>query len=184
MKNKINNTLFSFAIIAITVVFFQVSALASTGSDSTKCKDKKECKQECKDKKVTCKKECKEKAGLKCDTKEKAECKTKKDCCKKDTKECKSDKKETSCKKDCTTDKKTCTDTKEKAGLKNTTVKKAIIDLKKLDLNKDGKIFQCTMCADQLSDVAGKCPKCKMDMKEVSLKDAKASLKKAGLKVK
>lgn len=142
MKNRINQSIFNLALVAITLFFFQVNSLAYTSGDTTQCKGKKECKMDCKEKK---------------------------ECCKKGTGECKSDKKG-------------CSEVKENAGLK--TLQKSKIDLKKIDANKDGKVFQCTMCADQLSDVSGKCPKCKMDMKEVTLKDAKALLKKSGLKSK
>jgi hypothetical protein len=40
------------------------------------------------------------------------------------------------------------------------------------DKNKDGKVYQCPMCPDQISDEAGKCAKCKMDLKEVAVADA------------
>jgi len=52
------------------------------------------------------------------------------------------------------------------------------IDLKSLDKNKDGKIFQCSMCATELSDEASECSKCGMNLNEVSLEDAQKDLDK------
>jgi hypothetical protein len=63
-------------------------------------------------------------------------------------------------------------------------VREGKIDLKKIDKNKDGKVFQDPMHWNVISDVAGKCPLCKMILKEVSIKEAKENLKKNGFKVK
>jgi len=63
-------------------------------------------------------------------------------------------------------------------------VRKGIIDLKKIDKNKDGKVFQDQMDWNVISDEAGKCPLCKMTLKEVTIKEAKKNLKKNGFKVK
>lgn len=49
------------------------------------------------------------------------------------------------------------------------------MDIKALDKNKDGKIYQCPMCADQLADEAGKCSKCEMSLNEVSVEKAQKS---------
>ena len=173
---KHNELIAKLSILALVVFFFQVSTFASAVGDTTKCNNKKECKMECKNKK-DCKAECKDKKDCK------TACKDKKECTKKCSSDCKMDKKDCSTKdaKCNMTDNKMSNNTKCKTTVKNV---KETVDLKKLDVNKDGKIFQCTMCPDQLSDAAGKCPKCKMDMKEVTLKNAKASLKKAGFKVK
>jgi hypothetical protein len=57
------------------------------------------------------------------------------------------------------------------------------IDLKAVDKNEDGKVYQCTMCVGQLSDSEGKCEMCKMSLKELSLADAKVNLEKKGMKV-
>ncbi|NOX17776.1 MAG: hypothetical protein GXO87_05780 [Chlorobi bacterium] len=43
------------------------------------------------------------------------------------------------------------------------------VDVKSIDKNKDGKVYQCPMDKDQISDKAGDCPKCGMKMKEVSV---------------
>jgi transcription initiation factor IIE alpha subunit len=46
------------------------------------------------------------------------------------------------------------------------------------DKNKDGKVYQCPMCPDQISDKPGDCPKCGMALKEVSNSEAKTKLMK------
>ncbi len=59
-------------------------------------------------------------------------------------------------------------------------VEKNNIDMVKVDKNKDGKVYQCPMCADQLADDPGKCSKCGMDLKEVSTEDAQKVLDQNG----
>ncbi|MCU7494413.1 MAG: hypothetical protein HF314_15965 [Ignavibacteria bacterium] len=61
---------------------------------------------------------------------------------------------------------------------------KGVIDLKAVDKNKDGKVYQDQMDWNVLSDKPGTCPLCKMTLEEVSLKQAKDNLKKNGFKVK
>jgi nitrous oxide reductase accessory protein NosL len=51
------------------------------------------------------------------------------------------------------------------------------VDVAGLDLNKDGKVYQCVMHAQVISDVAGQCPICKMDLSEVTIAEAKEALK-------
>ncbi len=63
-------------------------------------------------------------------------------------------------------------------------VRKGTIDLKSIDKNKDGKVFQDQMCWNVISDKPGKCPLCKMVLKEVTLKEAKKNLTVNGFKVK
>jgi len=63
-------------------------------------------------------------------------------------------------------------------------VRKGVINLKTIDKNKDGKIFQDQMDWNVLSDKPGKCPLCKMTLKEVTLKEAKKNLIENGFKVK
>jgi hypothetical protein len=62
-------------------------------------------------------------------------------------------------------------------------VRQGMIDLKKMDKNKDGKVYQDQMHWNVISDEAGKCPLCKMTLVEVSLKTAKDNLKKNEFKV-
>jgi len=66
----------------------------------------------------------------------------------------------------------------------NNIVRKGIINLKAIDKNKDGKVFQDQMDFNVISDKAGVCPLCGMTLKEVTLKEAKATLLKHGFKVK
>jgi hypothetical protein len=58
------------------------------------------------------------------------------------------------------------------------------INLKAVDKNKDGKVYQCPMDFDVLSDKPGKDPKCGMNLKEVTLAQAKKNLTDHGFKVK
>jgi hypothetical protein len=58
------------------------------------------------------------------------------------------------------------------------------INLKAIDKNKDGKVYQCPMDFDVLSDKPGKDPKCGMDLVEVTLEQAKKNLTDHGFKVK
>jgi len=58
------------------------------------------------------------------------------------------------------------------------------IDLKSIDNNKDGKVFQDMMDWNVISDEPGKCPLCGMKLKEVSLEEAKKNLIDNGFKVK
>lgn len=68
--------------------------------------------------------------------------------------------------------------------LDSTVIRKGVIDLKAIDKNKDGKVFQDQMDWNVISDKPGKCPLCNMKLKEVSLKEAKEKLVKNGFKVK
>lgn len=67
---------------------------------------------------------------------------------------------------------------------KNSIVREGMIDLKAIDKNKDGKVYQDMMDYNVISDKPGKCPLCGMTLKEVSLKKAKEYLLKNGFKVK
>src|ERR1035437_458600 len=51
------------------------------------------------------------------------------------------------------------------------------VDEASLDKNKDGKVFQCPMHAQVISDIAGQCPLCRMDLSEVTISEAKEALK-------
>jgi hypothetical protein len=51
------------------------------------------------------------------------------------------------------------------------------INFKEFDKNKDEKVFQCSMCPDQISDEAGSCPKCGMKLKTVTIDEARKKLK-------
>jgi flagellar biosynthesis component FlhA len=66
---------------------------------------------------------------------------------------------------------------------KNSIVREGVIDLKAIDKNKDGKVYQDMMDYNVISDKPGTCPLCGMTLKEVSLKKAKEILLKSGFKV-
>lgn len=63
-------------------------------------------------------------------------------------------------------------------------VHKGVINLKAIDKNKDGRVFQDQMDWNVISDNPGKCPLCKMTLKEVTLEKAKENLLKHNFKVK
>ncbi len=65
----------------------------------------------------------------------------------------------------------------------NPIVHKGDINLKAIDKNNDGKVYQDMMDFNVISDKAGNCPLCGMKLKEVSLAKAKANLVKHGFKV-
>ncbi|MGK9475592.1 heavy metal-binding domain-containing protein [Melioribacter sp. OK-6-Me] len=54
---------------------------------------------------------------------------------------------------------------------------------KDLDKNKDGKVFQCNMCANEISDAAGECPACGMKLTEVSVEKAQQNLSRSKEKI-
>lgn len=61
---------------------------------------------------------------------------------------------------------------------------KGIINLKEIDKNKDGKIYQCPMDFNVLSDKPGIDPKCGMKLKKVTIKEAGENLLNHGFHVK
>lgn len=67
---------------------------------------------------------------------------------------------------------------------KSSVVREEPIDLKAIDANGDGKVFQDQMDWNVISDEAGECPLCGMKLKEVSLNEAKTKLIEKGFKVK
>lgn len=67
---------------------------------------------------------------------------------------------------------------------KNSIVREGVIDLKSIDENKDGKVYQDMMDYNVISDKPGKCPLCGMTLKKVTLKKAEETLLKSGFKVK
>ncbi|MEN6295153.1 MAG: efflux RND transporter periplasmic adaptor subunit [Chloroherpetonaceae bacterium] len=63
-------------------------------------------------------------------------------------------------------------------------IRTGIIDLKAIDKNKDGKVYQDMMDWNVISDETGTCPICGMKLKEVTLDEAKKNLEEHGFKVK
>lgn len=57
-------------------------------------------------------------------------------------------------------------------------VRKGVIDVESIDRNKDGKIYECPMDWNVLSDNHGDCPVCGMKLKEYSLNEIKSNLEK------
>jgi len=66
----------------------------------------------------------------------------------------------------------------------NSMLHKGVIDVKAIDKNQDGKVYQDVMDWNVISDKPGKCPNCGMKLKEVSIDKAKKNLKEHGFKVK
>ena len=50
------------------------------------------------------------------------------------------------------------------------------VNIISLDQDKDGSLYQCEMDYDVISDNPGTCPKCGMQLKKVSVADAKKNL--------
>ncbi|MBA3035937.1 MAG: hypothetical protein FP814_05525 [Desulfobacterium sp.] len=63
-------------------------------------------------------------------------------------------------------------------------IRHGVIDLKAIDENKDGKVFQDQMDWNVISDKPGKCPLCGMTLKEVTLEEAKEELINNDFKIK
>ncbi len=63
-------------------------------------------------------------------------------------------------------------------------IRTGIIDLKAIDKNKDGKVYQDMMDWNVISDEPGTCPICGMKLKEVTLDEAKKNLEEHGFKAK
>jgi hypothetical protein len=63
-------------------------------------------------------------------------------------------------------------------------VREGIINVESIDINKDGKLFECPMDWNVLSDEDGRCPLCNMYLKEYTIKQIKANLDKYGYEYK
>lgn len=62
-------------------------------------------------------------------------------------------------------------------------VRKGAIDLRSIDENKDGKVYQDMMDWNVISDEPGECPLCGMTLKEVTLFEAEKNLTENGFNV-
>jgi hypothetical protein len=58
------------------------------------------------------------------------------------------------------------------------------VDVKAIDVNKDGFVYQDPMDWNVIADEEGKCPKCGMMLKKVTVDEAIKNLKDNGFKVK
>jgi Cu(I)/Ag(I) efflux system membrane fusion protein/cobalt-zinc-cadmium efflux system membrane fusion protein len=63
-------------------------------------------------------------------------------------------------------------------------VHEGVIDVESIDRNKDGKLFECPMDWNVISDEDGRCPLCNMYLKEYSIEEVKANLDKYGYEYK
>jgi len=68
--------------------------------------------------------------------------------------------------------------------IKESIIRKGIIDVASIDKNKDGKLFQDIMDWNVISDKPGICPECGMTLREFTIKQVKENLKKHGFKFK
>ncbi len=63
-------------------------------------------------------------------------------------------------------------------------VRKGVIDVEAIDKNKDGKLWECPMDWNVISDESGRCPLCNMKLKEFSIDEVKNNLEKNGFEYK
>jgi Cu(I)/Ag(I) efflux system membrane fusion protein len=63
-------------------------------------------------------------------------------------------------------------------------VHKGVIDVASIDKNNDGKLWECPMDWNVISDESGRCPLCNMKLKEYTIEDVKANLTKYGYEYK
>lgn len=71
-----------------------------------------------------------------------------------------------------------------KDNARNPIIREGLIDLKSIDENSDGKVFQDFMDWNVISDEPGRCPICNMILQEVTLEEAKDNLLENGFQVK
>jgi membrane fusion protein, copper/silver efflux system len=72
----------------------------------------------------------------------------------------------------------------DKKQVDSSIVRTGTIDLQAIDSNKDGMVYQDHMDWNVISDEPGKCPLCKMTLKEVTIDEAKKNLNENGFEVK
>lgn len=63
-------------------------------------------------------------------------------------------------------------------------VHEGMIDVEAIDKNKDNKLWECPMDWNVISDESGRCPLCNMKLKEFTIDEVKANLKKYGYEYK
>lgn len=73
---------------------------------------------------------------------------------------------------------------KEAETVKENMVREGEIKLASLDVNEDGKLWECPMDWNVIDDNAGNCTVCGMKLKEYTLEQTQANLIKHGHKVK
>ena len=73
---------------------------------------------------------------------------------------------------------------KEEEHVSSPLIRKEPIDVKAIDKNNDGKVYEDIMDWNVISDKPGECPICGMTLKEFTIKEVKQNLKEHGFKVK
>ena len=68
-----------------------------------------------------------------------------------------------------------------KSSVDSTIIRSKDVNVSSIDANKDGKVYQCQMDYDVISDKPGTCPKCGMKLEEVTVKQAQENLKKSAM---
>ena len=63
-------------------------------------------------------------------------------------------------------------------------VHEGVIDVESIDRNKNGKLWECPMDWNVISDESGRCPVCNMKLKEYSIEHVKTNLDKNGYEYK
>jgi Cu(I)/Ag(I) efflux system membrane fusion protein/cobalt-zinc-cadmium efflux system membrane fusion protein len=63
-------------------------------------------------------------------------------------------------------------------------VHEGVIDVESIDENKDGKLYECPMDWNVISDESGRCPVCNMKLKKYTIDEIKANLDKYGYEYK
>ena len=68
--------------------------------------------------------------------------------------------------------------------VKSDLIRKGVIDVEAIDVNKDGKLFQDVMDWNVISDKPGDCPICGMHLQEMTIDQVKKNLKENGFEYK
>jgi len=76
------------------------------------------------------------------------------------------------------------TEMKDHSIMETNVVHKGTIEVAKIDMNKDSKVYQDMMDWNVISDKPGDCPLCGMKLNEVTLDQAEKNLEKNGFKTK
>ena len=63
-------------------------------------------------------------------------------------------------------------------------IRKGVIDVDAIDMNKDGKLYEDIMDWNVISDKPGTCPICGMKLQEMTIQQVKNNLKENGFKFK
>ena len=76
------------------------------------------------------------------------------------------------------------TSAKAQMSKKNPIIRKGVINVNAIDKNHDGKLYEDVMDWNVISDKPGTCPICGMKLREFTIQQVKANLKKHGFKYK